>query len=311
MGSRCAATATTCSGVASRRWSEGSTTRFVYDLSSILLEFDDVGAQVARYTHGPTIDEPLILERGSTTYTLSDGIGSTTELTDAGGAVTDAYLYDAFGGIVLRTGGTTNAFTYTGRELDAPDAPYYYRARYYEAGLGRFLAEDPLKATGRSSNLYAYGNSNPVNFRDPMGLFPGRGPELGDLDDYLETRFPGLPTRDELGRGSDCDSSGPEVDFEPSDPSFGPDFPPTPSGPCECELDCDPRLGYWEYLGCKVTEAACNAAIQALPGCNDDPPDGGPGPPPPINLPQFPMLPLPAPTPLPIFGPLAPGIPLR
>jgi RHS repeat-associated protein len=54
----------------------------------------------------------------------------------------------------------------------------YYRARYYDPKIGRFLSEDPL-GPGRifgsdraRVNLYWYADANPVNFYDPDGRDP-------------------------------------------------------------------------------------------------------------------------------------------
>jgi RHS repeat-associated protein len=43
----------------------------------------------------------------------------------------------------------------------------YYRARYYDPNLGRFLSEDPLPDPGFS--LYAYVHNDPVGSIDPSG----------------------------------------------------------------------------------------------------------------------------------------------
>jgi len=74
------------------------------------------------------------------------------------------------------TGNTTvsgqanaNSFQYTGRENDGT-GPYYYRARYYQPTLQRFISEDPLGFRGGDWNLYAYVRNNPVQYRDPLGL---------------------------------------------------------------------------------------------------------------------------------------------
>ncbi len=65
-----------------------------------------------------------------------------------------------------------NPFRYTGREYDAESGLYYYRARYYDPALGRFLSEDPIGLEG-GINPYAYVGNDPVNNRDPSGLCPG------------------------------------------------------------------------------------------------------------------------------------------
>jgi len=45
----------------------------------------------------------------------------------------------------------------------------YYRARYYDPKIGRFLSEDPIRFLG-GINFYAYARNRPVNLRDPWGL---------------------------------------------------------------------------------------------------------------------------------------------
>ena len=45
----------------------------------------------------------------------------------------------------------------------------YYRARYYDTAIGRFISEDPLQWFG-SENFYEYAESDPINLVDPSGL---------------------------------------------------------------------------------------------------------------------------------------------
>ena len=54
-----------------------TTTRYVYDNEDILLELNGANGIVARYTHGPGIDEPLIMEKNAQSfYYHADGLGS-------------------------------------------------------------------------------------------------------------------------------------------------------------------------------------------------------------------------------------------
>jgi len=45
----------------------------------------------------------------------------------------------------------------------------YYRARYYDPKIGRFISEDPL-GFDDGVNFYTYVANNPVKFLDPLGL---------------------------------------------------------------------------------------------------------------------------------------------
>jgi RHS repeat-associated protein len=70
--------------------------------------------------------------------------------------------------------GTRNGIkAYTGREWDPETGLYYYRARYYDPKVGRFISEDPIGFAG-GPNLYAYVGSDPANAVDPFGLIDCR-----------------------------------------------------------------------------------------------------------------------------------------
>ena len=64
-------------------------------------------------------------------------------------------------------------FTYTGREFDHETGLYYYRARYYDSKVGRFITKDPIGFDGGDYNLYAYVKNNSANLVDPMGTTCG------------------------------------------------------------------------------------------------------------------------------------------
>jgi len=46
---------------------------------------------------------------------------------------------------------------------------YYYRARYYDPNIGRFISEDPIRFAG-SSVFYVYTLNRPIIAKDPSGL---------------------------------------------------------------------------------------------------------------------------------------------
>jgi RHS repeat-associated protein len=78
-----------------------------------------------------------------------------------------AHVY-AFGNTTA-TSSINNPFQYTGREWDSETGLYYYRARYYEPGTGRFISQDP-SGFGGGINVYAYVRNKALSFSDPTGL---------------------------------------------------------------------------------------------------------------------------------------------
>ncbi len=150
----------------------GATTIYVYDGSNIEEELNANGTLGERYTYGPGVDEPLVGQRQPKIFFYeADGLGSVTSLTDPTGAVAATYTYDSFGFLTNSTGSATNWFRYTAREFDSDTALYYYRARYYDPTVGRFISEDPIRFTG-GRNFYVYVGNDSSSRTDPFGLCP-------------------------------------------------------------------------------------------------------------------------------------------
>jgi RHS repeat-associated protein len=145
--------------------STGVTTS-LYDGEDILRQTS--GTTTTTYIHGPGIDEPLASENASgvRTYLHADGLGSIVKTTNSSGAAVSTFKYNAFGAL---ESGAPAPYAFTGREWEAESGLYYYRSRYYDPRIGRFLSEDPLQWR-LTLNLYAYVRNNPVRWIDPFGL---------------------------------------------------------------------------------------------------------------------------------------------
>ncbi|ULA64751.1 MAG: hypothetical protein LZF86_190044 [Nitrospira sp.] len=144
----------------------GVTSSYQYDGADLLAE---IGSAQASYLSTLNIDEPIVRQTSSgNEFYLANDLGSTLALTDDTGAVTTSYTYGPFGE-TSATGATSgNPIQFTGRENDGTGL-YYYRARYYSPGHGRFLSEDPLEFGAGDTNLYGYVGNSPTNFTDPFG----------------------------------------------------------------------------------------------------------------------------------------------
>ena len=150
----------------------GVSTNFIYDGQDVVRDLNSDGSTVD-YLNGPGIDNKLRLtdSRLAATgplYFLQDHLGSTVALTNSLGVVSSQMNYDAFGN--LTTGASLTRYTYTGREFDSDTGLYYYRARWYDPQVGRFISEDPIGLAG-GINQFAYVGNNPQSAKDPTGLY--------------------------------------------------------------------------------------------------------------------------------------------
>ncbi len=77
------------------------------------------------------------------------------------------YGYSPYGEQTQVGTNDANSLQYTGRENDNTGL-YFYRARYYDPQLKRFISSDPI-GLGGGVNVYAYVRGNPLSLRDPQG----------------------------------------------------------------------------------------------------------------------------------------------
>ena len=173
--------------------SAAGTARYVNLGANVVAEYD--GSNTLRASYVTTIGSGNLpgtpLETnvgGAATYPLLDATGSVTGTTDSNGALT-SFAYTAYG---VPVGASSGTYAYGTYGYDSATGLYYARARYYDAGSGQFLSEDPLgprlnvlrgaftapaqiSKTGDNwptravTNLNIYAADNPVNIVDPSG----------------------------------------------------------------------------------------------------------------------------------------------
>jgi len=162
----------------------------------VMTETDQNGTIIATYTHEPGQFGPLISEnRHSGWAGLSvdgwsdlgvddwaslpvsnpteychhyDALGSTTMLTDDTGAVTDTFLFDAWGNTVGRTGTTATPYQWIGRwgyQLGTSTGVFYTRTGSYQPALARWTSiKSRSMALGFGRNMF-YGLVAPTDLK--------------------------------------------------------------------------------------------------------------------------------------------------
>ena len=237
-------------------------------------------------------------------YPLQDLLYRTTGLSDSSGTVREAYDMDAYGNtLIFRNSGSppspitfndtgtldtqvaspTCPFIFTGQRFDAETGLYYYRARFYHAGFGRFISRDPI-GYGPTGDLYQYTNDNPLSLTDPLGLKSARigrvGPRVSDCMSALTliamSGWMSYPCAAKLLRY-----------FLKLDP-----LPPGPVCPPECKTaitlaflwlpDWNQELARAFFQGGPFSQASCGVAagsfvVKGVTGTGVFPPGGGGG----------------------------------
>jgi RHS repeat-associated protein len=168
--------------------SAGQTIHYVYDRKNILAILDSSNNPLIVFTHGPSVDEPLLAHRSNTDYSIHDNaLGSVRVHTSTSGDVAEYITYEAFGAptfIDVHTGSTifsSNSFTgspygFTATPFDFESGLYLHDKRYRDPTSGRFVSADPLGFGGGDVNLYAYVLNQPTNWNDPGGTASPIGP---------------------------------------------------------------------------------------------------------------------------------------
>jgi len=115
-------------------------------------------------------------DSGDVLWGLADHQGTIRDVIDSAASLVQHRKYDSFGNADV-TPVADFLFAYTGRPLDPDTGLYDYRARWYDADVGRFVSEDPLGFAAGDMNTYRYVGNSPLDYTDPSGMssFSGVG----------------------------------------------------------------------------------------------------------------------------------------
>lgn len=143
-------------------------------------------------------------------FQLSDHLESVTIESDNNGKSISYEEFSAYGSTTYRVLAKPlkreTAYKFSGKEKDLETGLYYFGARYYAPGLGRWVSPDPI-GLGDGPNVYCYVNCNPISFRDPDGrngeFYGVASDEHRDWRTRVEAHLftPGTVYRDAQARG--------------------------------------------------------------------------------------------------------------
>jgi RHS repeat-associated protein len=241
------------------RAATGETTTWTLDGEDILREGN--GSTTLKYVQGPGIDEPLATDNGSAfSYFQADGLGSVVKSTSSAGDVTLTRRYDAWGSLEV---GALNGYAFTAREWDSEIGLAYYRARYYDAKVGRFLSEDPIGFDG-GPNFYSYVGNSPVIYADPFGL--ERRPNGDRIENHDSVPYNGWGERTD-------GSTGPML-IPPAIPPPLPGYPVVPGiPPAQWDVDYICTPDGWRQVSSRIAGRVRVKAGRISPVWNDWTPD--------------------------------------
>lgn len=117
------------------------------------------------YVYGEEISPLAQIDKttGEVEYLHHDQVGSVIAKTDETGNLVNSTSFSSYG-----EGTPVSAFGYAGGWTDEDTGLIYYRARWYDPEVGKFISIDPLLEI--TQDPYGYASNSPLEFTDPTGM---------------------------------------------------------------------------------------------------------------------------------------------
>ncbi len=154
---------------------DGTQTVFVLAGAQVIQEYTN-NIRENTYVYASYVDEPAVLinKNNEKYFYHTNHLYSVKSLTDESGNIAESYNYSAYGktiiydaaGNELLESAIAQPYGFTSRRLDNETGLYYFRARYYDVDLGRFITKDPLGYVDGYSFYHSYFIPNDT---DPYG----------------------------------------------------------------------------------------------------------------------------------------------
>ncbi|TCK18882.1 RHS repeat-associated protein [Thiogranum longum] len=159
----------------------GITTWYLWDRTSLMMEYSNIGSQQTRYAYLPNQFTPIQMQDANGIYDVhSDNLDTPKFLTNSSKQTVWKADNESFGKASVNddVDGDTNIVAFNmrfpGQYFDSETGLHYNLQRYYSPDTGRYLTSDPIGLDG-GLNSYLYVDANPVQYIDPLGLYKWTG----------------------------------------------------------------------------------------------------------------------------------------
>ncbi len=137
-----------------------------------IAELDASGNVVARYVYGDKENVPSYMIKDEDIYRIiSNHLGSPVLVVNTlTGIVEQKLSYDTWGNVLSDTNPEFQLFGFAGGMYDVDTKLTHFGYREYDASIGRWTSQDPIRFASFYNNLYVYLNNEPVSSFDDTGL---------------------------------------------------------------------------------------------------------------------------------------------